>query len=212
MPEHQVYIETHLGGGAVIRNKRAAEWNVGIDVDPAVISRYENQFDNRYSFMNRRAEDFLLKHEFKGNELIFVDPPYCISSRRSKRSPYRFDYTDDDHIELLGLLQSVPAKVMICGYDNPLYAQALKSWHKFTYFGTSHVGLRQETVWMNYAPINLHDTRYLGSSFRERQTIKRKRQRWTHRFQAEPLPIQQAILDDLIRTFGQSTTAIASHE
>lgn len=37
MPPHEVYIETHLGGGAVMRNKRPARRNIGIEIDPEVI-------------------------------------------------------------------------------------------------------------------------------------------------------------------------------
>jgi len=31
MPPHEVYIETHLGGDAVMRNKRPAERNIGLE-------------------------------------------------------------------------------------------------------------------------------------------------------------------------------------
>jgi len=37
MPPHDVYIETHLGGGAVIRNKKPARRNIGLEIDPKVI-------------------------------------------------------------------------------------------------------------------------------------------------------------------------------
>ena len=37
MPSHEVYIETHLGGGAIMRNKRPALRNIGIEIDPKVI-------------------------------------------------------------------------------------------------------------------------------------------------------------------------------
>ena len=36
MPSHEVYIETHLGGGAVMRNKRPARYNIGIEIDPKI--------------------------------------------------------------------------------------------------------------------------------------------------------------------------------
>jgi hypothetical protein len=36
-----------------------------------------------------------------------------------------------------------------------------------------------EWVWMNFTePLELHDYRYLGSNFRERERIKRKQKRW----------------------------------
>ena len=37
MPPHEVYIETHLGGGAVMVNKLSAKRNVGIEIDGEVI-------------------------------------------------------------------------------------------------------------------------------------------------------------------------------
>ena len=40
MPEHATYIETHLGGGAVMRHKRPAQRNIGIDVDAQVIDAW----------------------------------------------------------------------------------------------------------------------------------------------------------------------------
>ena len=41
MPPHAVYIETHLGGGAVMRRKPAALRNIGIDLDGRALSRFE---------------------------------------------------------------------------------------------------------------------------------------------------------------------------
>jgi hypothetical protein len=40
MPPHRVYIEPFLGGGAVLRLKRPAEINIGIDLDPEVVRRW----------------------------------------------------------------------------------------------------------------------------------------------------------------------------
>ncbi len=40
MPPHEVYIETHLGGGAVMRNKRPARVNIGIEINPKVIEMW----------------------------------------------------------------------------------------------------------------------------------------------------------------------------
>jgi DNA adenine methylase len=37
MPPHEVYIEPFLGGGAIMRLKRAARLSVGVDLDPAPI-------------------------------------------------------------------------------------------------------------------------------------------------------------------------------
>ena len=34
MPPHDTYIETHLGGGAIMKRKPPALHNIGIDLDP----------------------------------------------------------------------------------------------------------------------------------------------------------------------------------
>ena len=39
---HRLYIETHLGGGAVMRNKRSAKRNIGIELNPKTIQVWKN--------------------------------------------------------------------------------------------------------------------------------------------------------------------------
>lgn len=46
MPSHEVYIESHLGGGAVMRNKRPAERNMGIEIDLKVIKQWQEQYES----------------------------------------------------------------------------------------------------------------------------------------------------------------------
>lgn len=202
IPEHRIYIETHLGGGAVLRNKKAAELNIGIDRDSDVISSFHG-FPSSFRFVCGRAEEFLLQHQFSGNEFVYVDPPYWPESRISQRQVYRYDYSPDEHIRLLRILLGLPCKVMISGYDNAVYSRMLSSWTHRTFSGTSHVGRREESVWLNYQPGALHDARYLGDTFRQRQCIKRKRQRWVARFEREPVALQEAVLKDLQAAFAR---------
>ncbi len=202
MPPHRVYIETHLGGGAVLRHKAPAESSIGVDSDPAVIGAFAGHFDSRFRIINSRAEDFLTGYSFVGDELVYSDPPYWPGSRRSRRCPYRHDYTEEQHVRLLRLLCKLPCAVMISGYGNATYDEMLRDWQKQVFPGTSHTGRREETVWLNFEPAVLHDTRFLGATFRDRQTIKRKRVRWVSRFRREPVGVQQAILADLTSAFA----------
>lgn len=202
IPPHRTYIETHVGGGAVLRHKAAAEMNVAIDRDPAVIRRFAGRFDSTYRFIVGRAEEFLAGHPFVGTEFVYLDPPYWPASRRSARAPYRFDYSESDHRALLEQIRALPCAVMISGYRNRCYDEALRGWNRRSFPGISRVGRREETVWFNYEPGLLHDVRYFGSSFRERQSIKRRRRRWANRFRREPRPIQQAVLADLSSIFA----------
>jgi len=202
IPPHRVYIETHLGGGAVMRHKSPAEINIGIDPDPHVIRMFLGQFGPNFHFLMGTAEDFIEKYPFKGDEFVYADPPYLPASRRSSRSPYRHSYTADDHVKLLHVLRMLPCPVMISGYGSVVYDGALAGWRKFEFGGTSHAGARKETVWLNYQPSILHDTRFVGGTFRERQAVKRKRMRWSARFRGEPPVVQQAILTDLVSAFA----------
>jgi len=204
IPPHRVYIETHLGGGAVLRHKVPAEVNFGVDCDPAVIGEFVGHFDSRFRFINARAEDFLASYSFAGDEFVYSDPPYWPASRSSRRSPYRHDYGEGEHVRLLRLLRKLPCAVMISGYGNAAYDEMLRGWRKQVFTGTSHTGRREETVWLNFKPAVLHDTRFLGETFRDRQTIKRKRARWVSRFRREPVGVQQAILVDLSSAFAGS--------
>jgi len=205
IPPHRVYIETHLGGGAVLRNKAPAEINIGIDRDPIVIGRFMNQFGSAYQFLVQAAEDFLEGYCFQGDEFVYVDPPYWPSSRRSRRSPYRFRYTEAEHLKLLRILRRLPCAAMVSGYSSTEYDLELAGWEKMSFAGTSHTGRREEIVWLNFKPGVVHDVRYLGLTFRERQGIRRKRARWTARFGREPVSVQQAILADLRAVFMRRT-------
>lgn len=202
IPPHRVYIETHLGGGAVMRYKAAADLSIGIDRDPRVIELFQNVNCMNYQFIVGRAEDFLSAHHFDGTEFVYLDPPYWPASRRSERKPYKYDYTEAEHIELLKLIRALPCPVMISGYRNSCYDENLCDWNRYDYFGTSRIGKRKESVWLNYKPDRLHDLRYLGCNFRERQSIKRRRYRWAERFRCESRPMQQALLSDFMEIYS----------
>ena len=40
MPPHDTYIETHLGGGAIMKRKPPALTNIGIDIDPQPLADF----------------------------------------------------------------------------------------------------------------------------------------------------------------------------
>src|SRR5262249_13623936 len=76
-----------------------------------------------------------------------------------------------------------------------LYADRLRHWHSIQFQAMTHGGPRTEWLWCNFPePIALHNYRYLGIGFRERERIKRKKQRWTDRLHRLPLLERQALL------------------
>ncbi|URD45503.1 DNA adenine methylase (plasmid) [Pseudomonas sp. BYT-5] len=177
MPPHHTYIESHLGGGAVMRHKKAAARSIGLDLDPIVINRWRNEFPEVCELHQTDAVAFLQTYEFQGDELLYVDPPYVPETRRRVKV-YRCDYAHDDHLQLLRLLMTLPCKVMLSGYDCELYNAELDDWRKVSFPAKTHVDVREECVWMNFEPQSrLHDARYMGDTFRDRQTIQRRQAR-----------------------------------
>ena len=58
--------------------------------------------------------------------LFYCDPPYVHSTRGGKRDQYAHEMADADHRRLLARVRSVEGRVMVSGYDCPLYADAMK--------------------------------------------------------------------------------------
>jgi len=182
IPNHTTYIESHLGGGAVLRHKRPAQVSIGVDRDPLVIDRWRQNYPTACQLVTEDAATFLARYKFLGKEFIYADPPYLPETRRRSRV-YRFEYDKQQHEELLELLQSLTCMVMISGYDSPTYNTALRSWRKETFRAKTHRDVREECVWLNFdPPTQLHDASYLGDGFRDRQSIRRRHARALERF------------------------------
>ena len=80
--------------------------------------------------------------------LIYADPPYVLSTRRGRI--YKHEMTDQDHIELLDVLDDHPGPVLLSGYANDLYDERLKHWHKETKVVTTEDAKHEEEVlWIN---------------------------------------------------------------
>ena len=137
MPPHDTYIETHLGGGAIMRRKPAALRNIGIDRDARALDAFE--CDYPVELIHGCAHRFLSEYAFEGSELIYSDPPYLRRTRTSKQR-YRFDYEEADHIELLELLEGVPCQVMVSGYRSALYEEWLGGWRRVELQVMNHAG------------------------------------------------------------------------
>lgn len=197
VPPHDVYIETHLGGGAIMKNKRPAKKNIGIDIDPAVIDMWQNEKNLRkdLNIIQGDAARFLKEYAFEGNEFVYCDPPYLMETRKGGQL-YLFEYDQQQHVELLGVLLTLPCKAMISGYWSELYSQHLHDWSTISFEAMTRGGSKAtEYIWFNYPePVRLHDYSFLGSNFRERERIKRKKERWVNRLQKMPVLERKALL------------------
>lgn len=198
MPPHDTYVETHLGGGAVMRNKRPARTSIGVDIDPQVINTASGW--NVPGLVLRQADAlaFLTDYAFDGGELVYADPPYVAATKKNRRY-YRHEYSDEDHCRLLDALLKLDCRVMISGYPSVLYEQALRGWDVKELVNVSHQGQRRERIWANFKfSTDLHDYSSIGGSFRERERIRRKTLRWVHRLARLPDLERRALLAALI--------------
>jgi len=198
MPPHRVYIEAFLGGGAVMLKKRPAIVSIGIDSDAAVIQAFSEIKTCPVELWNTDAVQWLKSYPWKGDELVYGDPPYLMSVRSCKRDYYAHEFaTEEQHAGLLDVLKSLPCYVMLSGYWSDLYARELRDWRHISYLSRtrSHRTAR-EFLWMNFSePFELHDYQYLGDNFRERERIKRKKERWAARLASMPALERYAILN-----------------
>ena len=86
--------------------------------------------------------------------LMYLDPPYVMSSRKSGKL-YSQEFTNEDQIRLLDLITSSKAKIVISGYESALYDEALKDWRRdSTMSQTTSTEMAMEVIWMNYEPPN----------------------------------------------------------
>jgi hypothetical protein len=106
-----------------------------------------------------------------------------MSTRRQQRQIYRYELSVRDHNRLLDIIKSLNCMVMLSGYWSEMYSDALQGWRTDTFTTRTRGGsLAEEWIWMNFPePLELHDYRYLGEDFRERERIKRKVARWKNR-------------------------------
>lgn len=192
MPPHSVYIEPFLGGGAIMRQKRRAWRSVGIDQDERALQAFAG--DLHIETIQGCGIEYLENYDYKGGELIYCDPPY-VHSTRTQLHLYRYEMTDKDHERLLAAIKELPCNVMISGYLNPLYTRELSNWSYTSFQAMTRGGLRTESLWYNFEePLQLHDYSFLGDDFRERERIKRKKDRFVAKLQRMDKLERQALL------------------
>jgi site-specific DNA-adenine methylase len=208
IPPHETYIELFLGSGAVIRRKKPAQYNIGIDLNPAVVSSDLSVSDlvspdlalsAAPDIRQQDAFSFLESGElinYPRPVFIYADPPYLREVRSSNRAYYEHELFDQkQHERLFDLLNQTDAMVMLSGYPSQFYDDHLEGWHTCTFNSMTRGGVRIEKLWMNYPrPTLLHDYSYVGNDYRERERIKRKVHRWCDGLERLPDLERQAIL------------------
>ena len=200
MPPHDTYIETHLGGGAIMKRKPPALTNIGIDIDPQPLAEFT--CDYPVQRVNANAHRFLADYDYQGRELVYSDPPYLQHTRTSRRR-YRFEYLEQDHIELLTRLKTLPCYVILSGYPSVMYDDLLEGWNSIELQVMNQGGVRTEKLWYNYEVDRVHWASFAGKNFTDRQRIKRKAANWGKRYQALPRAERTAVLAAILAAEAQ---------
>lgn len=204
MPPHDTYIETHLGGGAIMKRKLPALVNIGIDLNRRTLAKFQCEYP--VQLVHGCAHRFLSEYEYRGRELIYCDPPYLKATRSSTRR-YRFDYEEQDHIELLTLLKQLPCHVILSGYPSALYDEGLAGWHSVELQVMNQGGVRTEKLWFNFTIDRVHWPRYAGKNHTDRQRVKRKAENWGRRYAALPGAERLAVLAAMMGVEAQNSSS-----
>lgn len=206
MPPHDVYIETHLGSGAVMLAKPPAARSIAIDLDRLAVGAFarvcgDTLAGQRVDLYAGDAVDYLdgLDWPSLGRVLIYADPPYVLATRSSARR-YHHDMTDADHRRLIECLRRVPAAVILSGYPSALYDELLADWRVVEFQVMTRGGPRTERLWLNFPAGAVQWSTFAGRGFTDRQRIKRKAARWAAMFAACPPGERLAILAALLAT------------
>lgn len=196
MPPHNLFLELFLGDKPLMRLKRSALINIGVDSDPAAVERAGKRFQQSgFSFLQDDVIAFLRRYEWlhsEGNELVFCSPPRLGSSRHR-------ECTETYQSYLLETLRELPCMVMVAGTPSDLYEHTLADWRSIPYKGADGV---EEFLWMNFPqPFELHDYRFIGRDAHERDQLKRKAERWGQRLDDMP-PLERYALLNALRERG----------
>jgi len=106
-------------------------------------------------------KEILLKQDVP-EAVIYLDPPY-VHETRDKPDYYEFEWTNEQHEEMVDLLLGMKAKVILSGYDNTIYDRLVEhGWKKISiglYPKRQRVKQQgelseyiEEFVWINYEP------------------------------------------------------------
>jgi DNA adenine methylase len=133
---------TAMGISSAVRRYLA-----GVDRLPEIVSRLRH-----VQVENLDWRDVLARYDGP-DTLFYMDPPYVLQTR--VRGNYLCDFNDRDHQALIELLPAVSGKVMLSGYDSPLYTPLQTvGWNvvrESVVATTSRTRAeRTECVWMNF--------------------------------------------------------------
>ena len=142
--------------------RTAATWLSTIDLLPEIHARFM-----RVQVECQDWRKILERYNGEGT-FVYLDPPYIADTR--KYGGYVHELTNTDHEELVQRVLEYPQKVMLSGYDHPIYEPLAKAgWNRIDFQVSCHAAGRVagsklkgtgaakelvpriESVWRNYS-------------------------------------------------------------
>ena len=97
---------------------------------------------------NRPALELIQKFNYS-NVLIYADPPYLLNTRGGKQ--YRYEMTEQDHLDLLDGLKQHKGSVILSGYPSDMYDHELSGWSRvYRKSYNQNAAQRTEVLWCNF--------------------------------------------------------------
>lgn len=136
--------QTKIGG-------TACKWGQIADTIPLVADRLRGDTTHLVQVEHMDALRLIERYD-NPDVLMYLDPPYVRSTRKSGRL-YKHEMNDADHIQLLELIAQSSAQIVLSGYLSPLYERYLQGWHMdSTVSQTTSTAMAREVIWLNYEP------------------------------------------------------------
>lgn len=89
--------------------------------------------------------------------LFYLDPPY-VHSTRTKKDGYFHEFSDQDHVDLLELIQNLKGKVILSGYESEIYDSL--NWKKVSINARTNADDRKEVIWL--CPKTANEQKQMG--------------------------------------------------
>ena len=128
--------------------KSVSDFLSSIDRMPELHERFKHLI-----VYNRDALELMDKYNLP-NCFMYCDPPYVWSTRGTTR--YDIDQDDDFHKKFVDKCISSKAKILISGYDNPIYKKLEENGFMKVEFNVNTIDgnrkpkTKTETLWRNY--------------------------------------------------------------
>lgn len=123
-----------------------SRWLGSVENLSAVVQRL-----HRVQIENAPATEVIQRYDTE-DTLFYIDPPYVHSSRGDS-SAYKYEMTNEDHMELAELLHGIRGRAVVSGYRTELYDQLFHDWKRIDAPPHSCKSVRkprQESVWINF--------------------------------------------------------------